>query len=136
DVKTDSFAYGKHTVSPPKKQRRLVTSVPSTVRPCLRALRFTTTKAVTAAVRPPLKFVPGTSRQFGPPRGFSPSLKAYAETRRDGSASFVELYPRHDVTRKLPIVVPAKDGGEPIRSEFLSEEKSSYPAAGVGIIDG
>lgn len=133
--KMGAFAYDK-PVAPPKKRRRLVTSVPSTIRPYLRAFRFTTTKAITAAVRPSLKFIPGTSREFGPPRGFTPSLKAYAETRRDGSASFVELYPQHDVTRKLPIFVPNKGDGGTMRSEFLAEEKSSYPAAGVGVIEG
>ena len=133
-LKMGPFSYDKH-MAPPKKRRRLVTSVPSGIRPYLRATRFTVTKAITAAVKPALKFAPGTSRDFGPPRGFVPSLRAYAEARQDGSASYMELYPEHTVTRKLPIFVPTDVEHDTIRPEFLSEQEGRYPAAGVGVIE-
>lgn len=135
--KNNPFAYEKRVAPPPKKQRRrLVTSVPSAIRPYLRAIRFTTTKAVTAAVKPSLKYAPGTSRDFGPPRRFVPSLQAHAEASRDGSASYVELYPEHDVLRKLPIFVPTNGDSDTIRTEFLQTQRGRSPAAGVGVIEG
>jgi len=123
--------------APKKKKRRLVTSVPSSVRPYLRAIRFTTTKALTAAVKPSLKFTPGTSRAFGPPRGFVPSLQAYARSNRSGAASYVELYPEHEVVRKLPFFLPKSwdDAAMAMRAEFRDEERGKYPAAGVAVIE-
>lgn len=134
-LKMSRFAYDK-LVGPPKKRGRLVTRVPSAVRPYLRAIRFTATKAITAALKPCIKFAPGTSRDFGPPRRFVPSLQAYAESRRDSSASYTELYPEHDVVRKLPIFVPTNGDSHTIRSEFLHAKRGTYPAAGVGVIEG
>ena len=115
---------------PPKQ--RLVTRIPSSVRPYLRSLRFAVNKAGAAVVRPAIKYVPGTSRDFGPPRGFARSLKEYAE-RRSGLASYTELYPEHRVIRTLPIV--AHQSGT-VRPEFMQEQVGTYPAAGVGVIDG
>lgn len=135
-LKKNRFAYD-NLVGPPKKKRaRLVTSVPSAVRPYLRAIRFTTTKAITAAVKPCIKFVPGTSRAFGPPRRLVPSLQALAETGRDKSASYIELYPKHEVVRNLPIFVPTNGDSHTIRREFLDAQRDRSPAAGVGVIEG
>ena len=93
-------------------RQRLVTRLPSSVRPYLRSLRFAVNKAGAAVVRPAIKYVPGTSRDFGPPRGFARSLKQYAE-RHSGSASYTELYPEHRVIRTLPIVAhPSVPSGQ------------------------
>jgi hypothetical protein len=133
-LKTALLPYAKRPV-PPKAKRRLVTRVPSAIRPYLRAIRFATTKAVAAAVKPSLKYAPGTSRDFGPPRGFVSSLQAHAAASQDGSASFVELYPEHEIIRKLPVFVPVDCEHDSIRPEFLREQRGRSPAAGVGVIE-
>ena len=135
-LKMNPYAYGE-TLAPPRRQgRRLVTRVPSYVRPFLRAMRFGATKALTAAVTPALKYAPGTSRDFGPPRHFVRSLQDYAATSPDGSATFVELYPAHDVVRKLPIFVPTDGSADAIRPEFADAQRGDSPAAGVAVIEG
>src|SRR6185312_8778183 len=135
-LKMNPYAYDEGMAQPRTQRRRLVTSVPSSVRPFLRAMRFTATKALTAAVRPALKYAPGTSREFGPPRHFVRSLQDYAAASRDGSAIFVELYPAHDVVRRLPIFVPTNGSGDDVRSEFVDAQYGQTPAAGIAVIEG
>jgi capsular polysaccharide biosynthesis protein len=135
-LKMNPYAYDDGVSQPRMQRRRLVSNVPSSVRPFLRVMRFTATKALTAAVKPALKYAPATSRDFGPPRHFVSSLQDYAEASRDGSAAFIELYPAHDVVRKLPVFVPTNGSDDAIRTEFVNAQYGESPAAGVAVIEG
>lgn len=117
---------------------RLVTRVPSDWRTYLRAARFGVTKAGSAAVRRSLRYWPGTSRLFGPPRAFVATLRDYAEQAGDGAA-YVELYPEHQAAYTWPLFLPRPPDHDPergLRPEFARQARLAHPAAGVAVIEG
>jgi capsular polysaccharide biosynthesis protein len=110
-----------------RPRMRLTRRLPPALRPMVRAAKFWMTRGLSATARRCAPLLPGSSRRFGPPRRFAPSLKAYAEEHPE-IASYRQLYPAHVISRRLPLT-----SGR-IRIEFLRVQESVSPAAGVAVI--
>lgn len=144
EMRDQALAGARPDATMPLRQRkrvgprrvRLVARVPSGLRTYLRSARFLVTKVASAAVRRSLRYWPGTSRDFGPPRTFVPRLRDYVE-QADGLASYRELYPEHRPACSPPLFIPRRRDGQPeggLRPEFDRQAGIVHPAAGVAVI--
>jgi capsular polysaccharide biosynthesis protein len=103
--------------------------IPSWLHPHLRMLQFRATLALGALLRR----LPGSSRRFGPPRGFALTLPRYVARRNleaPGSALYREIYPAHRLQRSPPRTLEPS-----IHPAFQEESDRFYPAAGVAVIE-
>ncbi len=107
--------------------RWLIVHAPTGLHPFLRSAQFVTI----AAVGRLLRGLPGSSRRFGPPRGYVATLAGYLAERSaagDRATRRIELYPSAAIVRSLPRSV------EPPHPEFYREIQRVSPVAGVGLI--
>lgn len=127
------------TAHKPKRRQRLAARLPPSLRPLMRSARFTATRTLSAAARRWVGYCPGTSRRFGPPRAFVPSLQEYARRHSGPGVVYREIYGEHVISRSLPLFLSAATGAAgdgDIRVEFRRAQKSLSPAAGVATIAG
>jgi capsular polysaccharide biosynthesis protein len=101
--------------------------VPSWVHPHLRTLQFRATSVIGGALRR----LPGSSRQFGPPRKLVGTLRDYAGQRGSSrAASYYRLRDSELICRSLP----RPTAGE-IHFEFFNEIKRISPPVGVAVLE-
>jgi len=107
--------------------RWLIVHTPTGLHPFLRSAQFLTV----AAIGRVLRWLPGSSRRFGPPRRYVAGLAGYIAERKasgDRAALWHEVYPSATIVRSLPRSV------EPTHAEFYRELQRLSPVAGVGVI--
>jgi len=109
-------------------RKSLIRLLPTWLHPHLRNLQFRGTPMLGGALRR----LPGSSRQFGPPRHITRSLSDYvARLRRDGydGASFHRLRDSEPMHRSLPRLAHG-----PVHFEFFNEITRISPPVGVAVL--
>jgi glycosyl transferase family 61 len=76
-----------------------------------------------------LRLLPGTSREIGPPRRITPTLREYASANPT-VATYTEIYPSHWMTRTPPRITETE-----LHPAFVEEVSRLAWPAGVGVIE-
>jgi capsular polysaccharide biosynthesis protein len=106
-------------------RRSAISHVPGWLHPALRRAEQGGNAMVGAALR----MLPGTSREFGPPRQIAPTLREYANAN-PSVAAYTEIYPTHRIYRSVPRVTETE-----LHPEFVAEQSRLAWPAGVGVIE-
>ena len=102
----------------------LIRMIPVWLHPYLRSAQYGGTLGIGAVLR----MLPGSSREFGPPRRY---VRALAELKTDRAAvHYKELHASEIVRRSPPTFLQGA-----IHPEFFREMSRTLPAAGVAIIE-
>jgi hypothetical protein len=100
--------------------------VPDWLHPAMRRIEQSRNVVAGAALR----LLPGTSRDFGPPRQITLTLREYAKAN-PSVAAYKEVYPPHWINRPLPRTLETN-----LHPAFAQELSRCAWPAGVGVIDG
>jgi capsular polysaccharide biosynthesis protein len=108
----------------PNLRRWALEHLPNWIHPAMRDLEQNSYAVAGTALR----LLPGTSREFGPPRQIAPTLRHYAEAR-PMQATYTELFPPHWMRRSPPRMVDAD-----LHPSFVGDLSRHTWSAGVGLI--